>query len=169
MVSAIALIVAIGGTALGGGSRVPGKGGVKRSDIAKGAVGTKQLRDGGVRPADLPNPKFIPLDFVDSGWDANPIGAGVAKDVLGFVHLRGQIGSSGTGSTSLHEPIFVLPPRFRPAQTLVFSVGINDPDGSGQLQFTADGVVSLEGSSNSSYAEMTILDGISYLAVNPDV
>ena len=168
VVGVIALMVALGGIAIGGGSKVPGKGGVKRSDIAKGAVNSKKIRNAGVAPIDLPNPQFTPLNFVDTGWDANPIGAGVAKDALGFVHLRGQIGSSGTGSTSLNEPIFVLPERFRPAVTAVFSVGTNDPDHSGQLQIEPTGVVSLVDSSGSDYAEMTILDGITFLAAAPD-
>ena len=165
-VSVIALIVAIGGTAIGGGSKVPGKGGVKASDVAKGAIRSKQLRNGGVAPIDLPDPTFISLEFVDTGWEPNPVGAGVAKDALGFVHLQGQIGSSGTGSTSLHEPIFVLSARFRPAETAVFSVGIND--GSAQLQIEPDGVVSMIDSSNSTYAEMTSLDGISFPAADPN-
>jgi hypothetical protein len=167
-VSVVALIVAIGGTALGGGSRVPGKGGVKASDVAKGAIRSKQIRNEAVAPVDLPDPQFVSLDFVDTGWEPNPIGAGVAKDALGFVHLRGQIGSSGIGSTSLDEPILVLPARFRPAITTVFPVGIDDPDGLGQLQIEPNGVVTLVGSYNSSYAEMTILDGITYLAADPN-
>ncbi|MSO41779.1 MAG: hypothetical protein EXQ70_07820 [Solirubrobacterales bacterium] len=39
VVAMIALVVAVGGTAFGGGSKVPGSNGVKSSDIAAGAVG----------------------------------------------------------------------------------------------------------------------------------
>lgn len=166
VISAIALIAAVAGTALGGGSRVPGKGGVKRSDVAKGAIGSKQIRNGGVRPVDLPNPQYIPLDFVDDDFDANPIGAGVAKDALGFVHLRGQIGV-GAGSASQNDPIFVLPARYRPAHTAVFSVGIFGP-GSAHLQIETNGVAELVDSTSSGYAEMTILDGITFLAASPN-
>jgi hypothetical protein len=165
-VSVIALIVAIGGTAIGGGSRVPGKGGVKRSDVAKGAIASKQIRNGAVAPIDLPNPQYVSLDFVDDDFEANPIGAGVAKDALGFVHLRGQFGS-GLGSPSQDQPVFVLPPRFRPAHTAVFSVGILGP-GSAHLQIDTNGVGQLVDSTSSGYAEMTILDGITFLAADPN-
>jgi hypothetical protein len=38
VISVVALVLALAGTAFSGGSRVPGKNGVKASDISKGAV-----------------------------------------------------------------------------------------------------------------------------------
>ena len=43
IVSVVALVFALVGTALSGGSRVPGKNGVKASDIGAGAVKTKKI------------------------------------------------------------------------------------------------------------------------------
>jgi hypothetical protein len=53
VVAVLALGVAIGGTAIGAGSKVPGKNGVKASDIAPGAVKKKKLAAGAVGGAKL--------------------------------------------------------------------------------------------------------------------
>jgi hypothetical protein len=51
----IALVLATVGTALSGGSKVPGKNGVKASDIAKGAVRNPKIADGAVTETKLAN------------------------------------------------------------------------------------------------------------------
>jgi hypothetical protein len=48
VISVIALVFAIVGTAFSGGSKVPGKNGVKASDIAKGAVRGPKIANGAV-------------------------------------------------------------------------------------------------------------------------
>ena len=48
IISVVALVFALVGTAFSGGSAVPGKNGVKASDIAKGAVKEGKLAGGAV-------------------------------------------------------------------------------------------------------------------------
>jgi hypothetical protein len=55
VVSVIALVFAIVGTAFSGGSKVPGKNGVKASDIAKGAVRNAKIADGAVTQTKIGN------------------------------------------------------------------------------------------------------------------
>jgi hypothetical protein len=54
-IALIALFVALAGTALSAGSQVPGKGGVKASDIAKGAVKTGKLAGNAVATGKIAN------------------------------------------------------------------------------------------------------------------
>jgi hypothetical protein len=129
--SAIALFVAItGGTAVAlGGSNT---------------VFSDDIVDGQVKPQDLAKLSFTPVKsnprlasdpcqsgdvgrfcgFVGSGgyrgWKNLNQGyttAAYARDGLGIVHLQGTV----VGTLS-HNPIFVLPPGYRPAATREFAV-----------------------------------------------
>ena len=53
IISVVALMLALAGTAFSGGSAVPGKNGVKASDIAKGAVKEGKLAGGAVTEAKI--------------------------------------------------------------------------------------------------------------------
>ncbi len=53
IISVVALVLALAGTAFSGGSAVPGKNGVKASDIAKGAVKEGKLAGGAVTAAKI--------------------------------------------------------------------------------------------------------------------
>lgn len=53
VVSVIALVFAIVGTAIGGGSRVPGKNGVKSTDIAKNAVKNADVANNAIKAGEI--------------------------------------------------------------------------------------------------------------------
>jgi hypothetical protein len=65
------------------------------------------------------------------------------KDPFGVVHLKGMVdclGPAGPGGTASHDPIFVLPPGYRPAGKDTQAVISNDQ--AGRVEIAPDGTVS---------------------------
>lgn len=130
LVGVLALTAAVAGIATGAGSQVPGRNGVLSSDIAPGAV----------RASDTANPRWRPLKPIN-GWTA--LGEGtrptkIAKDTLGFIHLRGALGrSSGTSDSP-----FRLPKGFRPRVVVHLAVAV-DSDTTAQLKIDTNGLATI--------------------------
>jgi len=93
VVAVLALVLAIAGTAFSVGSRVPGKSGVKTSDLARlavktgkianGAVTTAKLADGGVTTAKLADGGVTTAKLADGAVG----GADLGSDVIGSSEL----------------------------------------------------------------------------------
>jgi hypothetical protein len=149
MAVALILGLAIAASAIGGGSKVPGKNGVKASDIARGAVGAKALAQ----------PKWVGVKLLN-GW--KPYGNGtrppkVAIDGWGFVHLRGAIKRV---SGSSYVP-FNLPPKYRPGAAIFLTVPMHD-NTAGQLQILSNGQATLQDTASVEPEILTSLEGVSF-------
>ena len=149
--SGLALAIALGmlvtGTAISVGSKVPGKNGVKGSDIAPNAVGD----------SDVQNLKFTSLDPSTGDCEA-PTTAyqapQAAVDNQGVVHLRGAVATC-TGSHLID-----LPTKFRPGKILEFTAFVGGvPDFAGSFVIEPNGTVT---NSSSSDAGIHHLDGVTY-------
>jgi hypothetical protein len=114
VVSVVALFVALGGGAYAAGL-------VGSNDIARNAIRSKHIKDRQVKSEDVAGASFKDAGLADlpgscgmaNGWFDAP-GANVgeyARDVSGFVHLRGDVVRCGSASST----IFQLPEGFRPA------------------------------------------------------
>jgi hypothetical protein len=79
-------------------------GSINADNIAAGAIGTSELA---VPAAWTAVPSYA------AGW-SDYDSAGFYKDLLGIVHLRGEILRSGSASVP-GELLFILPPGYRPA------------------------------------------------------
>jgi hypothetical protein len=69
IISVVALVLALVGTAFSGGSKVPGKNGVKASDIAKGAVKNAKIAKGAVTSGKFFVTTTATLNFGLIGFD----------------------------------------------------------------------------------------------------
>jgi hypothetical protein len=161
--STLALVIALGGLVTGtafsgGGSKVPGKNGVKSSDIAANAVGTSDIANNGVKDADVEQLAMPALSLAGSQCQATgpgsyyPLQGGI--DAQGIVHLQGGVASC-TGST-----LVILPPALRPTLTLELpSFSGGSPGFAGSVVIAPTGVVTNSSGTN---AGIHHLDGITY-------
>ena len=141
--------VAVAATAIGVGSQVPGKNGVKSSDIAPGHV----------RNSDLAKLRWTPLR-PRNGWGVYGLGTRPPKisfNGRGIVYMRGAI-KQNTGSS---EQPFVLPRRFRPS-VAVFVVAAVHNNTAAQLQITPDGRVVVQSTGPAQPGTLTSLEGVSF-------
>jgi hypothetical protein len=141
--------VAVAATAIGVGSQVPGKNGVKSSDIAKGAVKTRNLAQ----------PRWVGVRLVN-GW--RPYGGAtrppkVTVDGWKFVHLRGAIRRES--GNSLHA--FTLPARYRPSRAIFVTVPMHN-NTNGQLQILTNGQVTIQSAGPAQPETLTSLEGVSF-------
>jgi hypothetical protein len=141
--------VAVAATAIGVGSQVPGKNGVKSSDIAKGAVKTRNLAQ----------PQWVGVKLLNEwrpyGGETRP--PKVALDGWKFVHLRGAIRRES--GTSLAP--FTLPPKYRPSRAIFITVPVHQ-NTNGQLQILANGQVTIQASPPAQPETLTSLEGVSF-------
>jgi hypothetical protein len=160
--SGLALTIALGmlvtGSAISGGSKVPGKNGVKSSDIAPRAVGTSDIANNGVKADDVEDLVFTPLSLAGSQCQAAPPGGYFAPqgaiDAQGIVHLQGGVYQC-TGTNML-----TLPAQLRPSAGLEF-VAFSG----GSTAFAGSVVIAPSGAvTNTSGTNAGIhhLDGITY-------
>jgi hypothetical protein len=81
-----------------------------------------------------------------------------AKDVLGFVHLRGAVGAGNISAAA-----FRLPPGFRPAHRIRLSIWVSEEARAGGLEIEPNGEAFLVENENGFNAqEWSSLDGISF-------
>ena len=136
VISLIALFVALGGTSYAAITALP-----------INSVGTKQIKNGAVTAAKLHAlgaAKVVGAAGAPAyaaGWEPGTGGGDEAlsfyKDSFGIVHLQGNaetIGSAAAGT------IFILPPGYRPAASLYFSV-YGAAASAAYIQVTSDGHV----------------------------
>lgn len=160
--SGLALTIALGmlvtGSAFSGGSAVPGKNGVKSSDIARNAVRTADIANDGVKAADVEELVFSPIGLGGSQCQPPPPGGYFAPqaaiDAQGIVHLQGGVYQC-TGTTMM-----VLPPQYRPSLGLEFSAfSGGSPGFAGSVVILPNGTVTNSSGTN---AGIHHLDGITY-------
>jgi hypothetical protein len=126
-IALIALFVALAGTALSAGSQVPGKGGVKASDIAKGAVKTGKLAGNAVATGKIANGAVNTAKIADKAVTSGKFFLSVGQN-LNF----GLVGQSDCATLPVSTPgitandhVLVTPP---PGWAPTFVVGgIPDP------------------------------------------
>ena len=147
VVSLIALFVALGGTSYAALA------------LPKNSVGTKQIKNGAVTAAKISSSAAGKVKVVgaagapayqgpwEPGTSGGDEGLSFYKDPWGTVHLQGN---AATSSGTDNGTIFTLPPGYRPAGNLYFSVyGAGGAeyivvDASGNVSlFTAQGYVGL--------------------------
>lgn len=141
-VAIVALIVALGGTAIAGGVLNKKKVNKIITNRAAGlSVSHAKTADSATSLA--PSEAFHVLGAGDfqNGWVA--LGAGGStpayfKDQLGIVHLRGEL-KSGTSSNTATGDMFTLPAGYRPAENQQFRGG--DATGSGNIAVLLTGEV----------------------------
>jgi hypothetical protein len=159
--SGLALTIALGmlvtGSAISGGSKVPGKNGVKSSDIAAKAVGTSDIASNGVKADDVEDLAFTALGLAGSQCQV-PTSAyyspQAAIDAQGVVHLQGAVASC-TGTSML-----ILPAQFRPTRVLEFTAFSGGSTAfAGSVVIQPDGAVVNTSGTN---AGIHHLDGITY-------
>jgi hypothetical protein len=150
LVAAVAATsIGVAAIATGVGSQVPGKNGVKSSDIAPGHV----------RNSDLAKLRWTPLR-PRNGWGVYGLGTRPPKisfDGRGIVYMRGAI-KRNTGTSD--EP-FVLPRKFRPS-VAVFVVAAVHNNTAAQLQITPDGRVVIQTTGPAQPGTLTSLEGVSF-------
>lgn len=150
IISVVAMVLALAGTAFSGGSAVPGKNGVKASDIAKGAVKEGKLAANAVTKAKLAEDAVTEAKIAKGAVTSDQVFLG-SVTTLNFGDIAGETCSSLTvpaaGITANDHVLVTPPPGFpdtftlmgKPApatNTVVFAVcnhfnggGAVDPDG----------------------------------------
>jgi hypothetical protein len=124
-VAFIALFVALVGTAYSVGSQVPGKGGVKASDIAKGAVKTKKIANGAVTSAKIADEAVTSGKFFLSVVQNHDFAQVPASNCTGSgFQSPPSLTISTPGITATDHVVVTPPPGF--ADTFVLT-GIPDP------------------------------------------
>jgi hypothetical protein len=144
-VAIVALIVALGGTAIAGGVLNKKKVNKIITNRAPGlSVSHAKTADSATSASNLAPPEAFHLlgagDF-QNGWVAFGSGGstpGFYKDQLGVVHLRGEF-KNGTSSNTATGDMFTLPTGYRPAQNQQFQGG--DATGSGNIAVLSSGAV----------------------------
>jgi hypothetical protein len=161
-VAIVALIVALGGTAIAGGvlnkkkvnkiitNRAPGLS-VSHAKTADSATNATNATNATTASNLTPPEAFHVLGAGDfqNGWVAFGGGGstpGFYKDQLGVVHLRGEL-KSGTSSNTATGDMFTLPAGYRPAENQQFRGG--DATGTGNIAVQSTGEVrALAGTGN---------------------
>ena len=118
-IALIALFVALAGTALSAGSQVPGKGGVKASDIAKGAVKEGKIANAAVNTAKIADKAVTSSKFFLSAVSNQNIG-----NVAGGACTTFDVATPGIQAT---DHVLATPP---PGYTDTFSLTA-DPNPAG--------------------------------------
>jgi hypothetical protein len=161
-VAIVALIVALGGTAIAGGVLNKKKVNKIITNRAAGlSVSHAKTADSATSLA--PSEGFHVLGAGDfqNGWVA--LGGGGStpayfKDQLGIVHLRGEL-KSGTSSNTATGDMFTLPAGYRPAENQQFRGG--DATGTGNIAVLSTGEVrALSGTGNA----LLSVDGFTFRA-----
>ncbi len=156
IISVAALVLALAGTAFSGGSAVPGKNGVKASDIAKGAVKEGKLAGGAVTTPKIAGQAVTAGKFFFS-----------SKGTVNFGNINGEACASLTvpvaGITATDHVLVTPPPGFpdtftltgrpEPGTSVVTLAACNtfpgggfvDPDGGGGPYKGAGGALSRSG------------------------
>ncbi len=157
IVAIVALIVALGGTAIAGGFITKKKAKkIARNQVNKLAPGLSvshaKTADSATSASNLAPPEAFHLVGAagfQNGWVALGGGGstpGFYKDQLGVVHLRGEF-KSGTISNTPTGDMFTLPTGYRPAENQQFRGG--DATGSGNIAVLSSGEVrALTGAGN---------------------
>jgi hypothetical protein len=138
VVSLIALFVALGGTSYAA------------ITLPKNSVGTKQIKNDAVTASKLSSSAGGKVKIVgkagapayENSWvsahfDYVDEGVSFYKDAWGIVHLQGQ----ASNSSAVQDTIFTLPPGYRPAGNVYFSV-YGDFGTAAYIRVAADGTVS---------------------------
>ncbi len=111
IISVVALVMALVGTAFSGGSAVPGKNGVKSSDIAKGAVKGSKIAAGAVTGG-----KFFLGKKVTLNLDVVPGSTCTEFDI------------SAPGVTATDSVVVTPPPTWADTFTLVARPALSTPN-----------------------------------------
>ncbi len=121
IISVVALVFALVGTAFSGGSAVPGKNGVKASDIAKGAVKEGKLAGGAVTGPKIAGGAVTEAKIADKAVTAGKFFFS-SKGTLNFGNIAGEACSSLTvpvaGIEATDHVLVTPPPGFPDTFTL---------------------------------------------------
>jgi hypothetical protein len=160
--SGMALVIALGmlitGSAISGGSKVPGKNGVKSSDIAPSAVRGPDIAANAVAGDDVADLAPTAIDLSSGSQCLPPTAAyyspQAAIDAQGVVHLQGGVYQC-TGTL-----MFTLPSQFRPARALEFTAFAGGVAGfAGSVVIQPDGTVT---NTSGQQGGIHHVDGITY-------
>jgi hypothetical protein len=153
-IALIALFVALAGTALSAGSQVPGKGGVKASDIAKGAVKTGKLAGNAVATGKIANGAVNTAKIADKAVTSGKFFLSGTTTVT-FGNVAGEACASiniPAAGVTTSDHVLVTPPPVWPDTFSITAVAENgnirvagcntftmggsvDPDGTGGIKF----------------------------------
>lgn len=181
LVSTLALVLALSGTAIAAQGLITGKdvknGSLAGKDLAKDTVTGKQVKESSLKtvpdaqklggaPASAYLKGGLDLHVVgqpgeptlDAPWDPGTPAPAFWKDAQGVVHLRGYVvdGSGTNGS------VFTLPSGFRPAESFADFVVAGVVGTYHTLSIDADGTIYwYKGSGDATYMS---LEGVTFLA-----
>jgi hypothetical protein len=154
IISVTALVLALAGTAFTAGSAVPGKNGVKASDIATGAVKAKKIAANAVQEAKIANGAVTTPKIGDKAVTSGKFFLS-GTTTVSFGNVAGETCSSidiPAAGVTANDHVVITPPTVWPdtfsitgvAQAGVVHVGACntftgggsvDPDGAGGIKF----------------------------------
>ena len=146
LVAVIALVAALGGTALA----LPGKNSVKATDIANNAVKGKQIATGAIKPADLDLIKVdgeagpLPTASVPATNLGGPsVKVTVPETGLVAIYARGT-GEIDGGNQNALAQVHLFEPKLLPNAPRILEFNASDP----QLRITTPGTGNVDGTAS---------------------